>query len=287
MRNILITGGKGQLATSIKEQVWNLKDYNFVFVDFDELDITKAEEVNAFFRAAKPDFCVNCAAYTAVDRAESEKDKAESINTDGAMNLAIACQKNETKLIHISTDFVFDGNLSRPYTEKDEPNPIGVYGLTKSNGEKAIKSKLKEYFILRTAWLYSEYGTNFLKTMLRLGEERKELSIVNDQFGTPTYAGDLAKVILKIITEDFQKYGTYHYSNEGVTSWYDFAKAIFEHGEKKITLRPIPTEEFPTAAKRPAYSALDKSKIKAGLDIQIAHWRDRLHNFLNMYLKSQ
>lgn len=282
MKNILVTGGKGQLALCIKDNVEELPDYNFIYVDYDELDITKIGEVNSFFEKQNIAFCVNCAAYTAVDKAESEKERAESVNVDGSRLLAMACNKHNIVLIQISTDFVFDGAQNTLYTEDDKTNPLSIYGLTKLRGEKAVVAALHEHWIIRTSWLYSEHGHNFLKSMLRLSEVNEELNVVCDQIGTPTYAGDLAKVIIKIIKEDLKAYGTYHYSNEGVASWYDFAKAIFDERNINIKVLPINTESYPTPAKRPAFSVLDKSKIKKTLDIEIPYWRDSLIKCLNV-----
>ncbi len=276
MKNVLVTGGKGQLASCIKDSAANLKEHHFIYVDVDVLDITKASQVNAFFETNDFDFCVNCAAYTNVDKSESEQDIAEKVNVDGAKNLAEACNDHEVKFIQISTDFVFDGKSSLPYLEEDETNPLGSYGLTKLNGEQATIDGVKEHFIIRTSWLYSEHGQNFCKTMLRFAKERDSLSIVSDQVGTPTYGGNLAEVILKMITEDSIAYGVYHYSNEGVASWYDFAKAIFDISDSKMKLLPIRSEAYPTPAKRPAFSVMDKSKIKRVLEVRIPYWRDSL-----------
>jgi len=281
MKNILVTGGKGQLASCIKDLENILEGFNFIYVDYDELDITKEEEVQAFFKNNKIAYCINCAAYTAVDKAESEPEAARNINDIGVRYLAKACKEYNAVLIQISTDFVFDGQSSKPYTEDDQTNPIGVYGLTKLNGEKS-SSLTDQYFIIRTSWLYSEHGNNFLKTMLRLGREREELSVVCDQIGTPTYAGDLAEIILKIIQDNNSSYGVYQYSNEGVASWYDFAKAIFEESDIKIRVLPIPTAQYPTPAKRPNFSVMDKSKVKEIFDIEIPYWRDSLVKCLNI-----
>ncbi|WP_299244481.1 dTDP-4-dehydrorhamnose reductase [uncultured Aquimarina sp.] len=276
MKNILVTGGKGQLASCIKDVENFLNDFNFIYVDYDELDITKENDVKLFFEKQEIKYCINCAAYTAVDKAESEAEISKEINTTGARFLAESCKKHNAVFIQISTDFVFDGKQSFPYTETDKTTPLGIYGITKLGGEKATISSVDKYFIIRTSWLYSEYGNNFLKTMLRLGKEREELSVVCDQVGTPTYAGDLADMILKIITEESSYYGTYHYSNEGVASWYDFAKTIFDESEIKIKLLPIKTEAYPTPAQRPYYSVMDKSKIKETFNIEIPYWRDSL-----------
>ena len=202
--------------------------------------------------------------------------KAYEINAQGAKNLAIVCSVQDAILIQISTDFVFDGEKTEPYTETDVAKPISVYGASKLEGEEEIKKTLETYFILRTSWLYSEYGTNFMKTMLKLAETRDEISVVSDQIGTPTYAGDLADVILKIITSNTKSFGLYHYSNEGVASWYDFAKAIFEASNIEIKLNPIKTSAYPTPAKRPLFSVMEKTKIKETLNIEIPFWRESL-----------
>lgn len=280
MKNVLVTGGKGQLATCIKDVQKNLEGYNFIFVDADELDITKEEEIKNFFDTHEIHYCINCAAYTAVDKAEKETQSATLINERGTEYLAKFCKYKNATLIQISTDFVFDGQQSFPYKEEDDTNPLGVYGLTKLKGEKAAIITEK-HFIIRTSWLYSEHSHNFFKTMLRLGKERDELSVVYDQIGTPTYAGDLAMVILKIIQDNSDSFGIYHYSNEGVASWYDFAKAIFDEAEIEIRLNPIKTEQYPTPAERPNYSVLDKTKIKGELEINIPYWRDSLKKCLN------
>lgn len=276
MKNVLVTGGKGQLASCIKDSAANLKEHHFIYVDVDILDITKASQVNAFFETNDIDFCVNCAAYTNVDKSESEQDIAEKVNVDGAKNLAEACNDHDVKFIQVSTDFVFDGKSSLPYLEEDTTNPLSSYGSTKLNGELATLNSVKEHFIIRTSWLYSEHGHNFCKTMLRFAKERDSLSIVCDQVGTPTYAGDLAEVIIKIIKEDGTAFGVYHFSNEGVASWYDFAKAIFDLSGSNMKLLPIRSEAYPTPAKRPAFSVMDKTKIKTSLGVTIPYWRDSL-----------
>jgi dTDP-4-dehydrorhamnose reductase len=276
MKNVLVTGGKGQLATCIKDISSEFKECNFIFVDIDELDITQKSSVRTFFEQNKITDCINCAAYTAVDKAESDQNKAIQINVDGAKNLALICKSNNATLIHISTDFVFDGKQTVFYSEEDIELPLGVYGETKLRGEKEIASTLNEHFIIRTSWLYSEHGQNFLKTMLRLGLERDQLSVVVDQIGTPTYAGDLAKLVASIVDQGTHDYGIYHYSNEGVASWYDFAKAIFDESDININLSPIKSEAYPTPAERPKFSVMDKTKIKAAFDLIIPYWRDSL-----------
>ena len=277
MINVLITGGNGQLATSIKDIERDYCKLNLIYTDYSELDITDLNQVNQFFEEYKPiHYCVNCAAYTAVDKAEEESELAFKINAEGPKNLAMACLENKTKLIQISTDFVFDGEKTEPYTELDEPNPISVYGASKLQGEKEVQNFLKEYFIIRTSWLYSEHGHNFMKTMLRLAETKDEIRVVSDQIGTPTYAGDLAKVILDIVKNNSKEFGVYHFSNEDESSWYDFAKAIFEMSDKYIKIHPIMTEAYPSAAKRPRYSVLDLTKTNQQLQPFNDGWEGRL-----------
>ena len=277
MMNVLVTGSNGQLASCIKDLAKQYEDLNFIYTDYQELDICDLKQVNTFFQSnPKIDYCINCAAYTAVDKAETDADKAYEINAQGAKNLAIVCSVQDAILIQISTDFVFDGEKTEPYTETDVAKPISVYGASKLEGEEEIKKTLETYFILRTSWLYSEYGTNFMKTMLKLAETRDEISVVSDQTGTPTYAGDLADVILKIITSNTKSFGLYHYSNEGVASWYDFAKAIFEASNIEIKLNPIKTSAYPTPAKRPLFSVMEKTKITNIMGIETRNWQDSL-----------
>jgi dTDP-4-dehydrorhamnose reductase len=279
---IIVTGSKGQLGRSIQKLSSEYPDLEFVFTDIEELDISDSAQTDHFFTAENPSVVVNCAAFTAVDRAEKEELLAEKINHRGVANLANACRKTGTRLIHISTDYLFDGNKSTPYHEKDIVKPKSVYGITKLEGETAILRAEIKSIIIRTSWLYSEYGNNFVKTMLRLGKEKNQLKIVSDQVGTPTYAGDLARALLDILqltAEDSKRFvtGIYHYSNEGVASWYDFTKAIFEYSPEVICqVCPIDTNAYPTPATRPAYSVLNKSKIKSTFDIKIPYWRDSL-----------
>ena len=281
MMNVLVTGSNGQLASCIKDLAKRDTSLNFIYTDYQELDICDLKQVEVFFKSnQKIDYCINCAAYTAVDKAESEVEKTFEINAQGAKNLAIVCSEFDTVLIQVSTDFVFDGEKTEPYTETDVANPISVYGASKLQGEVEIKKIVKKQFIIRTSWLYSEHGNNFMKTMLRLAETRDEISVVSDQIGTPTYAGDLANVILKIITSNTRSFGLYHYSNEGETSWYDFAKAIFEASNLKIKVNAIKTKAYPTPAKRPVYSVIDKTKVKSVLGIEILNWQDRLKRHL-------
>ena len=278
---VLVTGANGQLGQSLQYVAPSYTELQFVFCSSLELDITNLENCQQVFSNYKPDFCINAAAYTAVDKAESEPEKAHLINVMGAKNLAQVCKENNTILLHISTDFVFDGNKQIPYNEEDIPNPTGVYGQTKLDGEKAIQEVWAKHFIVRTSWVYSQFGNNFMKTMLRLASERDSLSVVNDQIGTPTNAVDLANALIQIISTNNQQpttdnFGIYNFSNEGQCSWYDFAKKIFEINHKNIDLQPIPTSSFPTPAKRPNYSVLDKSKIKSTFGIQIKSWEDSL-----------
>ena len=251
-----------------------------------ELDITDENAIEQIFNTNSFEYCINCAAYTAVDKAEDNKNLAEAVNSEGALNLAAACLKKNVTLIHISTDFVFDGCKNSPYTEEDVTKPLSIYGKTKLSGEQNIQETLDKYFIFRTSWLYSEYGNNFMKTMLRLGKERTTLNVVADQIGTPTYAKDVAEVILKLIIEDKQCYGIYNYSNEGEISWYDFAKEIFIISETPVILNKINTADYPTAATRPQYSVLSKEKIVKKLDINLPNWKQSLKMALNN-LKAQ
>ena len=282
MKKVLVTGANGQLGLCLQELSKLHTRIQFVFSNSKQLDITNKGSVKSAFEVSSYDYCVNCAAYTAVDLAESDNEKAEEVNVLAVENLAIACKNNNTKLIHVSTDFVFDGASNIPYTENDETNPLSVYGKTKLDGEKIIQNTLEEFFILRTSWLYSEYANNFMKTMLRLGGERSELGIISDQVGSPTYAKDLARAIVKIIEQDSSEYGLYHYSNEGVASWYDFAKAIFDISNTDVVVSAISTIAYPTPAVRPHYSVLDKSKLKKDLEIEIPYWRDSLKEAISL-----
>jgi len=281
MTTILVTGGNGQLASCIKDVEKQYDDLNIIYTDYLELDICDLDQVKSFFESNKQiNYCINCAAYTAVDKAETEAEKVFEINATGAKNLAYVCNDHGAVLIHVSTDFVFDGEKNEPYTETDAANPISVYGASKLQGEVEIQQALKGHFIIRTSWLYSEYGNNFMKTILRLAETRDGISVVSDQIGTPTYAGDLAEIIIQIINIKTEKYGIYHYSNEGVASWYEFAKEIFKLTENKIKVNPIPSIEYLTPAKRPQFSVLDKAKIKTDLQIKIPFWGDSLEKVI-------
>jgi len=281
---VLVTGSSGQLGQSLQFIAPNYPQIDFVFCDSKTLDITNLENCNQVFDKYKPNFCINAAAYTAVDKAESEPEKAFAINVIGAKNLAEVSKKFDTILLHISTDFVFDGNKKSPYTEQDLPNPTGVYGQTKLDGEKVIQDVWEKHFIIRTSWVYSQFANNFMKTMLRLASERDTISVVNDQIGTPTNAVDLAEVLVAMILKTHNSqlvtfnFGIYNFSNEGQCSWYDFAQKIFEINNITINLLPIPTTSFPTPAKRPSFSVLDKSKIKKTFNIDIMNWEKCLKN---------
>ena len=279
--NILVTGSNGQLGSEIKDLVTNYKDFNFFFRDLPKLNICDAEAINTFIFNQNINAVINCAAYTAVDLAEEDLVIAEQVNANGVLNLVNALEKVDGKLIHISTDYVFDGNNFLPYKESDPVSPIGVYGKTKRAGELVILNSSIDALVIRTSWLYSAFGNNFVKTMLKLGHERDELGVIFDQVGTPTYACDLAKTCLDILldksSENISMNGKiYHYSNEGVTSWYDFAKAIMELGSIDCKVRPIETKDYPTPAKRPHFSVLNKTKIKKDFNIEIPYWRDSL-----------
>lgn len=277
---VLVTGANGQLGQAIQSISDKHPKIDFKFCTSSDLDITSKENCELVFTKFKPNYCINAAAYTAVDKAESEPDKAQLINIIGAKNLAEVCKEFSATLLHVSTDFVFDGSKTTPYLETDIPNPIGVYGKTKLDGEKAIQETFDNYFIIRTSWVYSQFGNNFMKTMLRLASERDSLSVVSDQIGTPTNAVDLSKALIEIIKychiEPVEVFGIYNFSNEGQCSWYDFAKKIFEVNNISINLQPIPTTSFPTLAKRPAYSVLDKSKIKNVFGLEINNWEESL-----------
>lgn len=274
--SIIVFGASGQLGQCIKNVADIKRINNIIFPSEPEANILDIDALNKLFEKYKPAYAVNCAAYTAVDKAEENADAAKQVNVIGAKNLALQCAIHGTILIHISTDFVFKGDKATPLIETDATEPISVYGQTKVDGEKAIAAVFAQYFIIRTGWLYSEYGNNFVKTMLKLGVEREELKIIADQVGTPTYAIDLAEFILQIIETNSKAYGTYHYSNEGVTSWFDFARAIFDISLTNVKAIPIRTDEYPTKAARPAYSVMDKSKIKQTFNIETPYWRDSL-----------
>lgn len=272
---VIVFGAGGQLGKAIQSISKN-SNIHFHFFDSQQVDITNSEMVNDSFDRLKPNFCINSAAYTAVDKAETEMEKADLINHIAVRNIINACLKHDTTLLHISTDFVFDGEKNEPYLETDQTNPQGIYGLSKRNGEIEITLSMAKYFIVRTSWLYSDFEQNFKKTMLKLAKERESLNVVNDQIGSPTHALDLAEVLIKILESKSVNYGVYHFSNEGSTSWYGFAKKIFEINHISINLKGISTSEYPTLAKRPRYSVLDTSKIKKEFNIDIKSWEAAL-----------
>ncbi|RLD63171.1 MAG: dTDP-4-dehydrorhamnose reductase [Bacteroidetes bacterium] len=281
MHNILVTGADGQLGSEIRTLASNYNNFNFIFTDVNNLDITNINDVEEFFTSHPIDYTINCAAYTAVDKAETNQETANSINVTGVKNLVALSQKYSSKLIHISTDYVFDGNNHKPYVETDITNPVSVYGKTKLEAEQIILNSTIKSIIIRTSWLYSSYGNNFVKTMMRLGSERDELNVIFDQVGTPTYAFDLAKTILEIIVLSAKdnnnfKQGIYHFSNQGVCSWYDFAIEIMKFSNINCKINPIESKDYPTPAKRPFYSVLNKSKIENTFNISIPYWKNSL-----------
>ena len=276
MEKILVTGAYGQLGSELKDLAPSFASATFTFTDRDELDITNVGAVEKFVAHGKYTALINCAAYTAVDKAESDKDLALSINGTAAGILATACKHAGAKFVHVSTDFVFDGTMGRPLLENDPVNPLSVYGTTKLEGEQLVLVSNPDALILRTSWVYSSFGNNFVKTIMRLCKERESLDIIFDQVGTPTYAKDLARVILEIVTGINWKSGLYHYSNEGVASWYDFAIAIRDLAGLKTQINPIETSQYPTPAVRPKYSVLNKKKFKETFGLKIPYWRDSL-----------
>lgn len=277
MKKILITGSNGQLGSSFKKIAKDY-DFDFTFTDVDELDITNEKAIDSFLKEKGFSFLVNCAAYTAVDKAEDDYDKALLLNATAPYLLAKYCKKYFIQMIHVSTDYVFDGNSSTPYTSKDKPSPNTVYGKTKLEGEKEALEVNPTVKIIRTAWLYSEFVNNFVKTMIRLGNEKPTLNVVFDQIGTPTFATDLSIAIMNMInTKDVSSLQSiFHFTNEGVCSWYDFAKKIMEKKGLQCNVMPILSKDYPTKTPRPHYSVLDKTEIKQALNISIPHWEDSL-----------
>lgn len=289
--SILVTGSKGQVGQELKVLSENYNSFSFTYIDVDDLDITDVLAVNLFFKKNKFDYCINCAAYTAVDKAEEFEDVAYKVNTLGVKNILESCQLNDCKLIQLSTDYVYHNNQNTPFKEDDETNPQGVYARTKLEGDHIALAG--GGMVIRTSWVYSSFGNNFVKTMLRLGTDRAELGVIFDQIGTPTYARDLAKAILNIIEKFANKEvgldifpSVYHFSNEGVASWYDFAMAIFEMSNISVKVNAIETKDFPTAAKRPPFSVLNKNKIKETFGVKVPYWRTSLKSCLEILLKS-
>lgn len=279
MKTVLVTGANGQLGTSIHRLSGSYRSFRFLFTDVDSLDICNAESVDAFIQAHPVDYIVNCAAYTAVDKAEENRELCEQINRDAVANLAVAAKRCEAKMLHVSTDYVFDGTACVPYQETDTTNPQSVYGSTKRAGEKALLEICPDAVIVRTAWLYSEYGNNFVKTMLRLGSEHEEIRVVFDQVGSPTYATDLALALLTILEQAEQgqyQPGIYHFTDEGVCSWYDFTVKIIQLAGLQARVLPIESKDYPTKAVRPHFSVLNKQKIKSSYGLVIPHWEESL-----------
>ena len=286
MAVILVTGSNGQLGSELKESAKNYYGYQFIFTDIDTLDITDKDQTETFIRNADPGWIINCAAYNLVDKAEKEQDKAILINSSAVSNIAEAIRESECKLIHISSDYIFDGNSNVPYNEGSLPNPLSAYGKSKLEGEKAA---LMHYgsMVIRTSWLYSSFGANFVKTILEKGKENDRLRVVFDQTGTPTYAADLASAIMIIISGVIRNKlafhaGIYHYSNEGVCSWYDLATEVVKEAGLDCNIIPVLSKDYQSTAKRPAYSVLDKTKIKETYNLEIPHWRTSLKRCIKM-----
>ena len=288
MKKIIVLGKGGQLASEL--EFLKSKDQNWTFLSIDQLDICDKDAVSTYLKNNLCDIVINCAAYTAVDKAEEEIEACYNVNVKGVENLLEATELNKTRLIHISTDYVFDGQKSTPYNEKDPESPNGVYGNSKLSGEKVICDSKVNSIIIRTSWLYSNHRHNFAKTMIKIGAEREDIGVVDDQFGSPTYANDLAKAIIKIVEDKKYTWSTgniFHYSNEGSCSWYEFALEIFKISKININVKKLTTDEFPTKAMRPKYSLLDKSKIKEVFEIKIPHWKISLNKMLDKELISK
>jgi len=284
---ILVTGSNGQLGKELQQLADAYPQYRFVFASREDLKLHHYGLVENFFIATKPQYCINCAAYTAVDKAESEQDMAMLVNGEAVGHLAAICKKYNTKFIHISTDYVFDGESETPYKEDDATGPINTYGRSKLLGEQLCMKEDNDAIIIRTAWVYSSFGHNFVKTMMRLMNERNELNVVADQIGSPTYAADLANAILDIISSGKWESGIYHYSNEGKISWYEFALAIQKITGSKAIVHPIETAQYPTPAKRPHYSLLNKDKIKSTYSINVPEWKESLQRCIAILQESK
>lgn len=286
--NILVTGSNGQLGSELNALADQYPQFSFLFTDRNSMPVSDKDAIAKVFAAFKPDYFINCAAYTAVDKAEDplEITEAEKINSDAVGYLAEACQRFGAKMIHISTDYVFDGAAVDPYKPSDKTNPVSVYGKTKLKGEEQA-TELTDPIIIRTAWVYSSFGKNFVKTMMRLMAEKSSIGVVSDQYGTPTYARDLAKVILDIINSENWLPGIYHYSNEGAINWYDFAVEIKEHIKSTCEVNAIPTSAYPTPAKRPSYSVLDKTLLKERYNILIPDWKSSLKDCIELIKKGE
>lgn len=275
-QKILVTGSKGQLGKELQQIAPSFPQYDFIFLSREDLPIHHFELVRNYFKSYHPQYLINCAAYTAVDRAEQEKDLAFRVNGEAVGVLAAICKEQHCKFVHISTDYVFDGTATVPYKEDSPTNPQSVYGASKLEGEKQALQFNLDSVIIRTSWVYSEFGKNFVKTILKLLQEKEDINVVNDQIGSPTYAGDLADAIMQIISSEQWRPGIYNYSNDGVISWFDFAEVIKELSGSSCKINPIPTSAYPTAAKRPAYSVLDNSKIQKIFNVGIKNWKESL-----------
>lgn len=280
MKKILVIGAKGQLGSELQELSKNYP-FQFFFYDVAEMDITNENLVEKGIAELKPDYLINCAAYTAVDKAETDKELAFAINADAVRYLAQGCTANDVKLVHISTDYVFSGEGKEPYKENDTPGPINVYGESKQKGEEEAIAGNKDAIIIRTAWVYSTHGSNFVKTMLRLMQSKPEINVVADQVGSPTYAHDLAEAIMQIITSGKWVPGIYHFTNDGVISWFDFASEIKKRSMLACKVNAILTEQYPTLAKRPKYSVLDKTKIQETFGVKLKDWKESLKECLS------
>jgi dTDP-4-dehydrorhamnose reductase len=290
---VIVSGKNGQLGKELQDIASSNRNLQFIFFDKNELSIADEQSIKETFEKFSPSFFINCAAYTAVDKAETEKELAYKINAEAAGIIAGYCSQFKTRLIHISTDYVFDGKGNKPYKEDDITNPINYYGFTKLRGEELALQNNSDTIIIRTSWVYSKYGNNFVKTMLRLMHERKEINVVNDQFGSPTYAKNLAEVIIEIMSNEqlavnssaltnHRSPNIYHFSNDGIISWFDFAVAIKEIKNFDCIINPIPTSAYPTPARRPAYSGLDKTKILSTFNIQLKNWKQSLQECLQL-----
>jgi dTDP-4-dehydrorhamnose reductase len=283
---IAVSGKNGQLGSELQMLANSFSAFDFVFTEKEELNLADEKSIETFFKKNNPSFFINCAAYTAVDKAETEKEIAYKINAEAVGVIGKLCTEYQTKLIHISTDYVFNGNADKPYSANDKTDPVNYYGYSKCEGEKLALKNCVDTTIIRTSWVYSEFGNNFVKTMLRLMKERTEINVVNDQIGSPTYAKDLAEIILEIIKQDAKYPGIYHFSNEGMISWFQFAEAIKDEINSSCKVGGIKTSQYPTPAKRPHYSVMDKNKIANVYGVSIKHWQESLKECLGKLVVS-
>ncbi len=280
MKKVLVTGANGQLGQTIKKLARAFTDAELICLSSEELDITSQDEVDRYFSNHELTHCINCAAYTNVDKAEEHSSEAMNVNANGVSNLATACKDNAVVLIHISTDYVFDGKKRAPYTEEDTPNPLNLYGRSKLAGEETVRTTLKEHFIIRTSWLYSQYGKNFLKTMLRLSEEKESIQVVNDQVGSPTSAADLVTALSILLNADSKDFGTYHISSSGDTSWHEFAQEILKLKDRHMTVIGVSSEQYASIAERSKYAVLDCSKFEKKFKHILPFWKDGLKRIM-------